>query len=301
MSSRDTLPKRPSDDVAPSSTPTHSRRWREDRALNARDAPSRWNVIAARYGDDVSAIVRRTLPAGHGLVGHHPTGMSTGVFNHLRCSWPELVAEACNVSTYAVELSALSEDELPGLITYLAGKPRLPFRYVSVHAPVKNRELNDAEGARLLLQLPLWVRSIVTHPDALLEFAPYRELGTRLVVENMDDRKSTGRTGDELDEIFDELPDAGFCLDVAHAHSIDSTMGVADELLNRFRSRLRQVHLSSLRHGRHSPPTEEDEQLFASILRRCRDVPWILEAQPPQRWLHEMKATKLIAVGSSGV
>jgi hypothetical protein len=31
--------------------------------------------------------------------------------------WRELVAEACSISTYAVELSALSEDELPGLIT----------------------------------------------------------------------------------------------------------------------------------------------------------------------------------------
>jgi hypothetical protein len=49
---------------------------------------------------------------------------------------------------------------------------------VSVHAPVKNRVLNDASSAQLLNGLPLWVRSIVTHPDALDDPAAYRELGT---------------------------------------------------------------------------------------------------------------------------
>jgi sugar phosphate isomerase/epimerase len=228
-------------------------------------------------------------------------GMSTGVFGDLRGAWQELVAEACRVSTHAVELSALSEPELAGLMGYLAAKPRLPFRYVSVHAPVKNRRLDDDNSARTLGQLPLWVRSIVAHPDALAQLAPYRALGTRLVVENMDDRKSTGRTADELETVFDELPDAGFCLDVAHAHSIDPTMQIANELLDRFRARLRQVHLSSLRESRHVALTREDEKLFASVLMRCRDVPWILEAPPPQRWRGALKTTTLISAGAPTV
>ena len=93
--------------------------------------------------------------------------------------------------------------------------------------------------AKALRDLPWWVRSIVTHPDTLNELAPYRGLDTRLVVENMDDRKTTGRTADELAPVFDELPRAGFCLDVAHIHSIDPTMAAGHELLDRFRSRLR--------------------------------------------------------------
>jgi sugar phosphate isomerase/epimerase len=228
-------------------------------------------------------------------------GVSTGVFEHLRGSWQELVAAACEVSTYAVELSALSDRELPGLTSYLAAKPRLPFSYVSVHAPVKGRTLDDARSARVLSELPAWVRSIVTHPDVLPEFAPYRELGPRFVLENMDDRKRTGRTADELEAAFDELPEAGFCLDVAHAASIDPTMAIAEELLDRFRSRLRQVHLSSLHNGHHVPVTDEDEERFAGILERCRDVPWILEAEPPERWKRELGATKLAGVGEAAV
>ena len=107
----------------------------------------------------------------------------------------------------------------------------------------------------------------------------------------MDDRKITGSVADEMEKFFEELPDAGFCLDVAHARSVDPTMEAAHELLGRFRSRLRQVHLSSLDHGRHVPLTEDDEQLFAEVLDRFRDVPWILEAWPPERWAGQMKTT----------
>jgi hypothetical protein len=44
---------------------------------------------------------------------------------------------------------------------------------------------------------------------------------------------------------------------------------------------LSHVHLSSLdEHSSHVPLTAEDETLFASLLSRCDDVPWILEAPP---------------------
>ena len=124
----------------------------------------------------------------------------------------------------------------------------------------------------------------MAHPEALSDVARYRTLGRRLVLENMDARKRTGRIADEMEPFFEELPEAGFCLDVAHAHSVDVTMDAAHELLDRFRSRLRHVHLSSLDNGRHVPLTEDDEGLFAEVLWRCRDVPWILEASPPDRW-----------------
>jgi len=209
-------------------------------------------------------------------------GVSTGVFTKSRGRWSELVTEACAISTYAVELSALSTVELPGLAAFLGEGARLPFRYASVHAPVKG--LEDRSVLPCLASLPLWARSIVTHPDVIEDSAPYRDLGTRLVLENMDERKLTGRTANELEPFFDRLPEAGFCLDIAHAWSVDPTMQLAHDLLDRFRVRLRQVHLSSLADGHHAPLRPEDEELFTEVLDRCRDVPWILEAMPPARW-----------------
>ncbi|HKJ35805.1 MAG TPA: hypothetical protein VKA36_04490, partial [Solirubrobacterales bacterium] len=86
---------------------------------------------------------------------------------------------------------------------------------------------------------------------------------------------------DQLGPVFEELPEAGFCFDIAHAWSVDQDMEVAHALLDSLGSRLRHVHLSSLSEDlHHISLTEEDEELFAPVLKRCVDVPWILEAPP---------------------
>jgi len=107
---------------------------------------------------------------------------------------------------------------------------------VSVQAPVKNRQPDESATIAMLDGLPLWVRSVIAHPDALSDVVRYRALGTRLVLENMDDRKITGRVAHEMERFFEELPDAGFCLDVAHVRSIDPTMDPAHELLDQIAS-----------------------------------------------------------------
>lgn len=219
-----------------------------------------------------------------GLASHHPLGVSTGIFADDRGSWRQLVDDACGISSYVVELSALSGDELPGLISYLRSEPALPFRYLSVHGPAKN--FDEGIVVEQLGELPLAVRSVVLHPDVMSDIAAYRGLGTRLVIENMDGRKKTGRTVEELASVFEELPEAGFCFDVAHAWSIDPTMELAHALLDQFRAKLRHVHLSSLDSNDHHVPLRgDDEQLFAEVLGRCTDVPWVLEAMPPTKWM----------------
>ena len=118
------------------------------------------------------------------------------------------------------------------------------------------------------------------HPDTIDRFEAYRPLGAKLLLENMDARKPGGRTAEELRRPFAELPEAGFCFDIAHAWSIDPSMAVAHELLDSFVDRLRHVHLSSLSSDdlRHVTLTAEDEDLFNPVLGRCLDVPWIFEA-----------------------
>jgi hypothetical protein len=219
------------------------------------------------------------------LAMHHPTGSSTGYMEEMRGNWSELVEAAERTSTFAAELAALSEPEFGKLRDFLVHDPPLPFRYLSVHAPVKEREAPENDLVDWLLALPLSVNSIVTHPEAIDNPVPYLALGSRLVIENMDARKSGGRTPDELAPLFSALPRAGFCFDIAHAWSVDESMDLAHELLTRFGTRLRQVHLSSLQSGKHVPILPEHDALFASVLDRCRDVPWILEAERPTRWL----------------
>lgn len=213
------------------------------------------------------------------IVGHHPLGASTGYMEELRDDWPAQVAAALQVSPFAVELSALSEKQLEPLATYLAGGPNLPFRYLSVHGPSKDRRLSEGDLVARLAALSERADAIVMHPDTIEDATLYRSLGRKLAIENMDARKESGRTAEELVELFAALPDAGFCFDIAHAWSVDPEMAVADELLDRFGGRLRHLHVSSLSPELHHVPlSADDEERFRAVLERCRDVPWILEA-----------------------
>lgn len=215
------------------------------------------------------------------VLEHHPLGASTGYMVDRRGDWVGLVERAAGISSFAVELAALREDELDPLAEFLSQASNLPFRYLSVHGPTKGPRMEDGELVDRLLGLPASVNAIVLHPDRIGDPEPYRALGERLVIENMDSRKALGRRAEELEPLFERLPLAGFCFDVAHAWTVDASMGVGGELLDKFAARLKHVHVSSISpEVGHVPLTEADERLFASLLARCRDVPWILEAEP---------------------
>jgi len=227
------------------------------------------------------AVSVSTSRFGSILASHHPVGASTGYMEALRGDWERQVDAAMDVSPFAIELSALSEDELDSLEEYLGAQPTLPFRYVSVHGPSKARRLPEEELVARLSRLAVGTDAVVMHPDTIDDPSAYRQLGHKLVLENMDARKAAGRTTDELAPLFHELPAAGFCFDIAHAWSIDPDMVVAGELLDALGQRLRHLHVSSLSaDSHHAPLSEEDEELFCPLLLRCLDVPWILEAPP---------------------
>jgi len=199
----------------------------------------------------------------------------------LRGDWTALVEEASTISTDVLELAALSESELPGLVDFLDDLPELPFQYLSLHGPSKGLSMPEHELIALLDRVSPRVDSIVMHPDSLIDLDAWSSLGRRLVIENMDRRKSAGQTAESLEEYFEVLPEARLCFDVAHAWAVDASLEEGARILDRFASRLRQVHISSLDEGQHHVPlTAAHESLFGPLLDRCRDVPWILEAPP---------------------
>jgi sugar phosphate isomerase/epimerase len=212
---------------------------------------------------------------------HHPVGASTGYMGDLRGDWTSQIGLALEVSPFAVELSALSEPELPSLSEFLSSGRSLPFRYISIHGPSKALQGDEERLVEELMQLARYANAVVMHPDTIENPALFRPLGHKLLLENMDARKKTGRNRAELESMFAELPQAGFCFDVPHAWSIDPDMSVAGELLDGFGNRLRHVHLSSLSEDlHHMPLSVADEGLFHPTLERCLDVPWIFEAPP---------------------
>jgi hypothetical protein len=153
----------------------------------------------------------------------------------------------------AVELSALRDHELPVLMEAIGELRVDAFRYVSFHAPSKLQLHSEEATVAMLCDLPAeW--PIVVHPDVIQTTDLWTRLGNRLCLENMDNRKSIGRTVDELHGLFEVFPKAGFCLDLGHAKQIDPTMSTTLLMLREFGSRLKQIHVSDVGpRGEHTP------------------------------------------------
>ena len=224
-------------------------------------------------------------------------GFSTGsvaksdVAGALRLLW----AHECG----AIELSALRTHELAPLVRAL---PRLQlghYEHVSVHAP--SGYSASEETAIVAALRPLADRGwlVVLHPDVIRNYRLWVSFGSQLAIENMDRRKPVGRTVNELRPVFERLPEASFCLDVAHAWQCDASMIEAANLLHAFGERLAEVHVSELdaqsRHVRLSPAGIEAYQEIADLI--PVHVPIIIEAPvEPHEIAAELEAS-LVALG----
>lgn len=169
----------------------------------------------------------------------------------------------------AIEYSALREDELESLTGYLFEHGTGCYRHVAFHAPSYFKPENEGEIVGLLRRLveKLGVL-IIAHPDAITRFDLWRQLGSHLCIENMDHRKPIGRSADELDVVFRELPEARLCFDIGHAHEMDRSMSLGYEIVRRFGDRIAQIHASEVSDDcEHRPFSASSEVAFARISR----------------------------------
>ena len=199
----------------------------------------------------------------------------------------------------AVELSALRDHELPSLIDAVPDLDLGEFGYVSFHAPSKLQTLDEHAVFELLLGLPeAW--PIIVHPELLQTPSLWLKLGARLCLENMDNRKTTGRTLSELRALFEAFPEATFCLDLGHARQIDPTMVSAMLMLQEFGDRLVELHISEVgAHGQHLPLGATTRQAFARVVHLVpADCPLIIESIiPPELIEHELDAVSALFDG----
>lgn len=224
-----------------------------------------------------------------------PIGFSTGAL--ARGDFRSGIEMQRSLGTKAIELSALRAQELTPLIEALDELDLHTFEYISFHAPSDLGGMAERDVIALLRELPpAW--PIIVHPDVVTDSEQWRLLGSRLSLENMDQRKPVGRTVSEMELVFRSFPDAAFCLDIGHARQVDPTMGIAMGLLQRFQSRLKQVHLSEVDpHGKHIPIG------FAALcgFRRVanlipKDCPVIIESMVKPGELHNELEVAVLAL-----
>jgi len=120
----------------------------------------------------------------------------------------------------------------------------------SIHSPCSDVIYDDNDASRFILNKMqeasdrLKARCVVFHPDLVKNWDIFKSYTFPMAVENMEHRKKSGKTVDDLKRVFDIVPDAKFVLDVTHCMSLDPTLKLAESFLENFGDRLIEVHLS---------------------------------------------------------
>ena len=191
----------------------------------------------------------------------------------------------------AIELSALRVNEIRPLVEALPHLNLCRYEHISVHLPSNFSAEEEVAIGELLWNLPhTWL--LILHPDVIHDFSIWRRFAGRIAIENMDRRKSRGRTAEELDCCFTQLPEAKLCFDIGHARQFDPSMAEAYLILSRFSSRLAQVHVSEVdSQSRHALITYAAELAFREVAHMIPEsTPLILESRVlPEQIPSEMR------------
>jgi len=178
-----------------------------------------------------------------------------------------------------IELSCLREMELEHFISSIDNLDLSGFNYISFHAPSKLIQYTEKQIVDLLKVVFAKKWLIVVHPDIIKNYELWQPFGSYLCIENMDKRKRIGRTTIDLKYIFQQLPNASFCFDVAHARQVDLTMTEASLMIKNFGNRIKQIHLSDLNsQSKHEPLNLEAMMVYRNLLQNIsKEIPVILE------------------------
>jgi hypothetical protein len=205
-------------------------------------------------------------------------GFSTGAIalDDFRTAIDQLASHA----TRAIELSALRVHELRPLVDALPQLDLSAYTYISMHLPSSFSAEEEIELVDLLAAVPEhWY--LVVHPDSIHDASLWRSLASRVAIENMDRRKTCGRTAQELCAWFEKLPEAALCFDIGHARQFDPSMAEAWLILTAFRDRLVQLHVSEVdAQSRHAVITCAAEMAFREVAHLIPPgIPLILESR----------------------
>lgn len=159
------------------------------------------------------------------------------------------------------------------------------FKYRSIHMPVLNDNniihYPDPSIDKWLNVIDIIIteinpHTILFHPDQVDNFNwANKKYGNRLAFENMDSRKSFGKTVEDMSKVFELCPNAKFVLDVNHAYTNDKTMKLADSFYSIFRDRLIHYHLSGFGGFHNALCTTREDIILNGI--KSFDIPIVHE------------------------
>jgi hypothetical protein len=208
-----------------------------------------------------------------------PIGFSTGAIAY--ADFNRALDLLRGEAVTCVELSALRFPEAHLLLSSIRHLDLDRYSYVSFHAP---SSFNPDQERTLVNDLREYLPAhwpIILHPDTIHDQSLWRQFGSQLAIENMDQRKLGGRTVEELAAVFEMLPEASFCFDIGHARQCDTSMTGAYKMLKGFQQRLIQVHVSEVNSSsQHDPVSYAAQISFREVSSLIpTNIPLIVESK----------------------
>lgn len=167
-------------------------------------------------------------------------GFSSGVL--LPKDIYSIVKELSTVSS-AIELSTIRYKEFANTLDAIPKLDLDTFKYISLHAPTNIKEEDERWAVAQLVQRTSNF-PIVMHPDSIFNFEIWRALGDRLLIENMQLKKDPWNTLEGMEKAFEQLPEAGMCLDIGHALQEGQSERCCLDFLYKYGNRIKEIHFS---------------------------------------------------------
>lgn len=226
-------------------------------------------------------------------------GFSTGVLFHTISSTSfNMLDICCDVGCTVMELNIHKSpkhiDVLLGLNEsaimfrgYLTGV-NMP---ISIHLPCNIRYLHNDDICdrtniwRLLQNLEMFcgitkdIDYVVVHPDLVDDWDVFDEISIPVAIENMDNRKKSFRTLQELRDFFQKYPHFKLVFDVQHWVVNGYDFNHIPEVLDEFHDRIVGVHLSGVGSDKYHIPVCRNNQreLVESLQNLPAHIPIVLE------------------------
>ncbi len=213
-------------------------------------------------------------------------GFSCGVFHKMQNNSNERFSEKsidrfCDAGANAIELMCHTTEHLTHLL--LKNHRYIDrFDHISIHAPAVAYD-DDVMSHELLQQIEglcktFVINSVVFHPDMVKNWDVLNTYtAIPVAIENMDERKKSFRTHDDVKNLLDKYP-FGLVIDLQHCFANDPAMQLARDLHVSFFDRIVGYHISGYDvESLHVPLFEKKQNVIINELQR-KDVPIIIES-----------------------
>lgn len=226
-------------------------------------------------------------------------GFTTGSMFHTYSSMShDIVDICCDINCTAMELNVHKSPEHVDTLLGL-NESSIMFRShltgvnmpISVHLPCNiryfyNDDICDKTNVwRLLRNLEIFcgitkdISHVVVHPDLVDDWNVFDEFSIPVAIENMDNRKKSFRTLQELREFFHKYPHFKLVFDVQHWAVNDYDINRIPAILKEFHDRLIGIHLSGVGDDKyHIPVCRSKQKELVEVLQDIpSNIPIILE------------------------